>query len=136
MQNLPHFLAVRHFTVWPIPVCAQAMRSRFDLIMGMAYFWTGVGLVYRLKAMFPMIISPRSTSWNYATKSSTLLETVEQYNTGFYLTRVAYTFNVVRAVMSCGLNRNVIISLKVNPSITAREQLATQEQTFRHIKNE
>lgn len=107
------------------------MRSRFDLIMGMAYFWTGVGLVYRLKAMFPIIISPRSTSWNYTTQSSKLLETVEECNTAVYLTRAAYAFNVVRAVVSCGLNRNVIISLKVNPSITAREQLTTQEQTFR-----
>lgn len=76
--------------------------------------------MYRLKAMFPIIISPRSTSWNYTTKSSTL-ETVEECNTAVYLKRVAYTFNVVRAVVSCGLNRNVIISLKVNPSITARE---------------
>lgn len=110
------------------------MRSRFDLIMGMAYFWTGVGLVYRLKAMFPMIISPRSTSWNYTTQSRTLLERAEECNTAVYLTRVAYTFNVVRAVVSCGLNRNVIISLKVNASITAREQVTTQEQTFKHIK--
>lgn len=129
------FLAASDFTMWPIPVCAQAMRSRLDLIMGMAYFWTGVGLVYRLKAMLPMIISPRSTSWNYTAQSSALLETVEECNTGAYL-RQAYTFNVVRAVVSGGLNRNVIISLKVNPSITAREQLATQEQTLRFIKNE
>lgn len=28
-----------------LPVCAQAIRSRFDLTMGMAYFCTGVGLV-------------------------------------------------------------------------------------------
>lgn len=109
------------------------MRSRFDLIMGMAYFWTGVGLVYRLKAMFPMIISPRSTSWNYSTQSSTLIE-AEECNNAVYLTRATYTFNVVRAVVSCGLNGNVIISLKINPSITARKQLTTQEQTIRYIK--
>lgn len=90
--------------------------------------------MYRLKAMFPMIISPRSTSWNYTTQSRALLERAEECNTAVYLTRVAYTFNVVRAVVPCGLNGNVIISLKVDPSITAREQLTTQEQTFKHIK--
>lgn len=110
------------------------MRSRFDLMMGMAYFWTGVGLVYRLKAMFPMIISPRSTSWNYTTQSRKLIETAEECINTVYLARAAYTFNVVRAVVSCGLNGNVIISLKVNPSITAREQVTTQEKTVIYIK--
>lgn len=109
------------------------MRSRFDLMMGMAYFWTGVGLVYRLKAMFPMIISPRSTSWNYSAPGGVSLAAVDKCITVCYVTGAAYTFNVVRAVVSRGLNRNVIISLKVNPSITAGEQLTTQEQTFRHV---
>lgn len=82
-----------------------------------------------------MIISPRSTSWNYITKTSTLIE-AHEYNNAVYFTRGAYTFNVVRTVVSCGLNGNVIISLKVNPSITARKQLTTQEQRIRYIKQE
>lgn len=47
------------------------------------------------------------------------------------LTRAAYTLDVVRAVLSCGFNRNVIVFLKVDPSVTAREQLTTEEQSRR-----
>ena len=36
----------RKAAVLPEPVCAQAMRSRFPMMMGRAYFCTGVGLEY------------------------------------------------------------------------------------------
>lgn len=41
------FSILRHRSLrqYVIPVCAQAMRSRLDLTIGMAYFWTGVGRV-------------------------------------------------------------------------------------------
>lgn len=41
-RKLVYSVCVR---VCVLPVCAQAMRSRLDLTIGMAYFWTGVGLV-------------------------------------------------------------------------------------------
>ena len=34
----------RKAAVFPEPVWAQAIRSRLPTIMGMAYFWTGVGV--------------------------------------------------------------------------------------------
>ena len=33
-------------TVFPDPVCAQAMTSLPAMMVGIAYFWTGVGLLY------------------------------------------------------------------------------------------
>lgn len=44
---------------------------------------------------------------------------------------VAYTLDVVRAVLSRGLYRNVVVLLKVNPSVTAGEQLTTGQQSRR-----
>ena len=36
----------RKAAVFPDPVWAQAMRSLLAMMMGRAYFWTGVGLEY------------------------------------------------------------------------------------------
>lgn len=54
----------------------------------------------------------------------------------FHITIVAYTLDVVRAVLSCGLNRNVIVLLKVNPSVAARKQLTIEQKTRRERADE
>lgn len=38
-------VGIRKAAVFPLPVCAQTMRSNFFSPAGMAYFWTGVGRV-------------------------------------------------------------------------------------------
>lgn len=39
-----------------------------------------------------------------------------------------YTLDVVRAVVSSGFDGNVVVLLKVDPSVAAREQLAADKQ--------
>ena len=48
--------------VLPEPVCAQAMRSRPAMPMGMEYRCTGVGFVYLHRCTLAISAWPRSTS--------------------------------------------------------------------------
>lgn len=50
------------------------------------------------------------------------------------ITAAAYTLNVMRAVVSRGLNRNVVIFLKVNPSVATGEQLTADEQNKNSVQ--
>lgn len=78
--------------------------------------------------MLPMIISPRSTSWNctaHKQRGDNERDTTDKRLRILCLlsAAAAYTLNVVRAIVSSGFNRNVIVFLKVDPSVAAGEQL-------------
>ena len=49
----------RKAAVLPEPVWAQAIKSRDAITMGMAFFWTGVGLSYLQLLMFLSICDRR-----------------------------------------------------------------------------
>lgn len=78
--------------------------------------------------MLPIIISPRSTSWNCTAQKQR--DDNEQDAADKRLGTVcllsaaaAYTLNVVRAVVSSGFNGNIIVFLEVDTSVAAGEQL-------------
>lgn len=48
-------------------------------------------------------------------------------NWGLLSASAAYTLNVVRAIVSSGFNGNVIVFLKVDPSVAAGEQLTVDK---------
>jgi hypothetical protein len=57
-------IGTRKAAVLPEPVWAQAMRSRRDIMIGIAYFCTGVGLSYLANTILLEIISVICTSSN------------------------------------------------------------------------
>lgn len=71
-------IGTRKAAVFPEPVWAQAMRSRRAIMMGIAYFCTGVGLSYRANAILLEIISVICTSSNLKQKRKHISTVVYQ----------------------------------------------------------
>ncbi|WVZ60931.1 hypothetical protein U9M48_010885, partial [Paspalum notatum var. saurae] len=60
--NIPLMIGKQKAAVFPDPVCAQAMRSRPAMEIGMACRCTGVGFTYLHLRMFSFTASPKSIS--------------------------------------------------------------------------